>query len=83
MLHQGQSPQTHWQSGERETNNISDDNEDAENLCLQEDRKVLKVQGVRILSFINFLHPEVFVSVFQIKRSVKIIAFLNNSKVCY
>ena len=34
-----------------ETNNISDDNEDAENLCLQEDLKVLKVQGVENFKF--------------------------------
>ena len=29
-----------------ETTNISDDNKDAEDLCLQEDLKVMKVQGV-------------------------------------
>ena len=29
-----------------ESNDISDDNEDAEYLCLQEDTKALKVQGV-------------------------------------
>ena len=34
-----------------ETNNISDDNEDAENLCLQEDLKVLNVQGVENFKF--------------------------------
>ena len=55
-----------------ETNNVSDDNEGDENLCLQEDLKALKAQEAGILSFINFLHPEVLVSVFQIKRSFKI-----------
>ena len=49
MIHQGQSPQSHWQSGE--TDNISDDNEDAENLCLREDLKVLNVQGVENFKF--------------------------------
>ena len=34
-----------------EINNISDDNEDAENVCLQEDLKVLKIQGVENFKF--------------------------------
>ena len=34
-----------------ETNNICDDNEDAENLCLQEDLKVLKVKGMENFKF--------------------------------
>ena len=59
------------------------DNEDAEILCLEEDLKVLKVQGVEKIRCYYFLHlAEVLVSVFQIKRSVNIIAFLKNSKVC-
>ena len=37
-----------------ETNNINDDNEDAENLCLQEDLKVLKVQGVENFKLYKF-----------------------------
>ena len=53
---------------------ICDDNEDAENRCLQEDLKVLKVQGVENFKF-HFLHLEMLVSVFQIKRSVTIRAF--------
>ena len=53
------------------------DNEDAEILCLEEDLKVLKVQGVENFRCYYFLHQaEVLVSVFQIKRSVKIRAFL-------
>ena len=52
------------------------DNEDAEILCLEEDLKVLKVQGVENFRCHYFLHrAEVLVSVFQIKRSVKIRAF--------
>ena len=48
------------------------DNEDAEILCLEEDLKVLKVQGVENFWCYYFLHlAEVSVSVFQIKRSVK------------
>ena len=59
------------------------DNEDAEILCLEEDLKILKVQGVENFRCHYFLHQaEVLVSVFQIKRSVKIRAFLKNSKVC-
>ena len=59
------------------------DNEDAEILCLKEDLKVMKVQGVENFRCYYFLHQvEVLVSVFQIKRSVKIRAFLKNSKVC-
>ena len=46
MLHQGQSPQPTGSLESEETDNISDDNEDAENLCLQEDLNVLNVQGV-------------------------------------
>ena len=57
--------------------------EDAEILCLEEDLKVLKVQGVENFRCYYFLHrAEVLVSVFQINRSVKIRAFLKNSKVC-
>ena len=53
------------------------DNEDAEILCLEEDLIVLKVQGMEIFKCYYFLHrAEVLVSVFQIKRSVKIRAFL-------
>ena len=44
---------------------------DAEDLSLQEDLKALK-EGVENF---KFLHPEVLVSVFQIKRSVKLRAF--------
>ena len=52
------------------------DNEDAEILCLEEDLKVLKVQGVENFRCYYFLHwAEVLVSVFQIERSVKIGAF--------
>ena len=52
------------------------DNEDAEILCLEEDLKVLKVQGMENFKCYYFLHrAEVLVSVFQIKRSVKIRAF--------
>ena len=52
------------------------DNEDAEILCLEEDLKVLKVQGVENFRCYHFLHwAKVLVSVFQIKRSVKIRAF--------
>ena len=34
-----------------ETDNISDDNEDAEDVCLQEDLKVPKVQGSDTFKF--------------------------------
>ena len=49
------------------------DNEDAEILCLEEDLRVLKFKGVENFRCYYFLHrAEVLVSVFQIKRSVKI-----------
>ena len=50
MLHQGQLEPTGNLESE-ENNNISDDNEYANNLCLQEDLKVLKVQGVENFKF--------------------------------
>ena len=47
-------PRAHRPTGileSEETNNIGDDNEDAEDICLQEDLKVMKVQGLENFKF--------------------------------
>ena len=46
MLHQARAHRPTGSLESEETNNISDDNEDVEILCLQEDLKVLKFQRV-------------------------------------
>ena len=51
MLHLGQTHRTTGSLESGETDNVSDDNEDAENLCLQVGPKVMKVQGVENFKF--------------------------------
>ena len=50
-------------------NNICDDSEDIEDVCIQEDLKALK-EGVENLKFI-LLHPEVLCQVSEIKELLR------------